>query len=280
MLQCRVCHSPHSVKSFTALNTHGRHLINKQAFYVYHCPDCQTYFLGPVEKKSDYYFTSYINDYYPSPGFANRIISLLDNIRINLIIRQFPEHHKISLLDIGCGQGEFLKSLPDHIFIKTGLEINPTAVKLASAKGLKIVAGDINSLKLDNQKFDCITLWHVLEHLPHPSDTIKKLYRILNPQGVLLLATPNSDSVGFKYGQKYYFHLDAPRHLFIPNHTNLSLMLTRAKFSKFTFINPFYDYPLDLFWSLRRSVLKYLIYPLYPIFKILSSETVYTLAVK
>jgi SAM-dependent methyltransferase len=280
MIKCRICHQSATSPSFTALNTHGRSLVNGQTFPVYFCSNCQAYFLDGVENNPNYYSDSYPENYYIVPNFIIWILSSFNFFRINLVLSQFPKGKKIDILDIGCGKGEFLESLPNDRFIKSGLEINPEGVKLAAAKGLDIISADINKYEPKDRQYDCITLWHVLEHLPNPGATIKMLHTMLKPGGVLILDTPNSRSFGFKFGKTDYFHLDSPRHLYIPNPTNLTFMLEKADFSKYSFSNSFYDYPLDLFWSLRNSLLKFIVYPLYPLFKAISSETLLTVARK
>ena len=65
-----------------------------------------------------------------------------------------------------------------------------------------------------------ITLWHVLEHLPNPWAVLEAAAKRLEPGGVLLVATPNPDSLQFRVLRTRWAHIDAPRHLFlIPFHT-------------------------------------------------------------
>jgi SAM-dependent methyltransferase len=61
--------------------------------------------------------------------------------------------------------------------------------------------------------FDVITMWHVLEHLPHPCETLRAAAEALAPGGVMVLALPNPASFQFALFRRYWTHLDAPRHL-------------------------------------------------------------------
>lgn len=97
--------------------------------------------------------------------------------------------------------------------------------------------------------------------------------RILKKDGILVISTPNTDCLGFKYGKSHWFHLDVPRHLILYNRKSLEYLLNKAGFKIIREKNIFYDFPLDLFWSIRKSWMKYFIYPFYPIFKYLSKET-------
>lgn len=279
-MKCRACGSSKTSYSFTSSDTHGHRPVSLDQFAVYFCRSCNCYFLDHPENEPNYYSKYYPTDYYHSDPKLVKILTFLSfSLKKNQIQKHFKNKPSLSILDIGCGQGEFLRSLP-NTFKKYGVEINPPASKIASQHHLKIFTGDINTINFCSNKFDCITMWHVIEHLSHPQLTLRKIHQLLKPKGILLFTTPNSQCLGFKYGQKHYFHLDSPRHLFIPCQKSLSLLLNKAGFSKYKFNYPFYDYPLDLFWSLRYSSLKYLAFPFYPIFKLLSRETISTVVYK
>ncbi|WP_421712339.1 class I SAM-dependent methyltransferase, partial [Alteromonas abrolhosensis] len=62
-------------------------------------------------------------------------------------------------------------------------------------------------------KFDVITLWHVLEHLPDLEGTIIEIEKLLNPGGILIIAVPNYKSYDAKYYKTYWAAFDVPRHL-------------------------------------------------------------------
>ncbi len=62
--------------------------------------------------------------------------------------------------------------------------------------------------------FDMVILWHVLEHLKHPDQTIREIRRILKPGGTLVVAVPNFSSWQARWAGENWFHLDLPRHLF------------------------------------------------------------------
>lgn len=180
---------------------------------------------------------------------------------------------------MGCGIGIFLDRLNNSKFNKYGVEINEKGAKEAKKRGITVYNSDFLKLSLHN-KFDVITMWHVLEHMSEPQKVIKKAHSLLSKNGILIFAVPNSGGLGFKYGKKYWYHLDSPRHLFIPNKKNINSVLKKNHFILKRAIYEFYDYPIDLLVSLRKSRLKYLVYPLYPLFKLLSSETLTYVAQK
>jgi hypothetical protein len=56
-------------------------------------------------------------------------------------------------------------------------------------------------------------MWHVLEHIPEPIGVLADVRRLLQEQGVLMVAVPNFSSLQSKFGQANWYHLDPPRHV-------------------------------------------------------------------
>ena len=280
MIKCRFCRSKKTIKSFKSFNTHGRHFINKEQFQLYFCKHCSSYFISNIKINSKYYSKYYTPHYYSNvTSFISKII-IYTYTKIGYLRFFYKYHHqKLKILDIGCGRGEFLQSLPNN-FIKFGAEMNSQGIEICQNLGINVYVGDINKIDFKQAKFDIITLWHVLEHLPDPKKTLKIIYSLLKPSGRLFIAVPNSNSIGFKYGRQNYFHLDSPRHLTIPNDKSIKILLTEIGFSKIRIHLSFFDSPLDLFWSIRKSPLKLIIYPFYLIFKLFNKETILVSAIK
>jgi 2-polyprenyl-3-methyl-5-hydroxy-6-metoxy-1,4-benzoquinol methylase len=96
------------------------------------------------------------------------------------------------LLDIGAGYGQFLYHARPLFEEVTGTEVSKSAVALASEKyGLSLLSGQIEELDLPLQSFDTITLFHVLEHVPDPSNLVSRCRALLTPQGTVVIAVPN-----------------------------------------------------------------------------------------
>ncbi len=287
-MECRFCQSCNTRPLFRSLDVHGWHILSNNKFDIYQCFECGVIF-PEILVNSEYYSRYYPNDYYSSEtksGFVNRMLLLFSKIVIRLkefeILKYpgFKGFDKIRILDIGCGAGDFLVNLNSARFEKYGVEINPQGYKKCWERKLNIYAAELKDAQFKSDFFDVITMWHVLEHLDNPVDVLLEARKILKSTGILLISTPNTGSLGYTYGRKNWFHLDSPRHLILYDCKNISLLLERAGFKAKYFRNYFYDYPLDLFWSLRESKLRYFIYPLYPFFKILSREALTVMAVK
>ena len=82
-----------------------------------------------------------------------------------------------------------------------------------------------------DKKFDLITLWHVLEHLPNPKETIRNLKGRLNAKGLLVLAVPNLNSFDASYYQEFWAGYDLPRHLWHFSNKGLQKIIENSGFS-------------------------------------------------
>lgn len=115
-----------------------------------------------------------------------------------------------SILDVGAGTGSFLREAKQMGWEVYGVEPSKEARNRASTKGI-----NLNSrLDFDGTlKFDVITLWHVLEHVPDFREQIEQLKMLLKPGGLLVIALPNFRSYDALKYNKYWAGYDVPRHL-------------------------------------------------------------------
>jgi 2-polyprenyl-3-methyl-5-hydroxy-6-metoxy-1,4-benzoquinol methylase len=202
-------------------------------FYsVYICPKCRLGITQPFPDK-DQLEKLYSRESYregekrfilPVEKFI-RFSRRLRRDRIERIIR------KGRILDIGCARGVFLSGMLENGWDTFGLELDEeTASYAKNILGLNIKTGELADANFENDFFDVITIWHVLEHLPDPFLTITECKRILKPEGLLVIAIPNFDSLQAKIFGKHWFHLDVPYHLYHFNMKNLRLLLEKNSF--------------------------------------------------
>ncbi|MCP4053555.1 MAG: class I SAM-dependent methyltransferase [Mesoflavibacter sp.] len=118
-----------------------------------------------------------------------------------------------TLLDVGCGTGDFLKTAKENNWTVSGIEPNADARSIANQKTENAVF-DIEQLNnFESNSFDVITLWHVLEHLPDLEYQISILKKLLKPKGRLVVAVPNYKSFDANYYNQFWAAYDVPRHL-------------------------------------------------------------------
>jgi 2-polyprenyl-3-methyl-5-hydroxy-6-metoxy-1,4-benzoquinol methylase len=163
-----------------------------------------------------------LESYYKSDNYISHTDSkktLFD--KIYQIVKKHTLKQKISLLnsfqtasktilDVGAGTGDFLNICKNNNWKVLGIEPNLDARKIAGEKGIYLKK---NLLDINDQKFDVITLWHVLEHVEDLKDTIKILNSLLKPNGRIVIAVPNYKSYDAQFYKEYWAAFDVPRHL-------------------------------------------------------------------
>ncbi|HXX64134.1 MAG TPA: class I SAM-dependent methyltransferase, partial [Bacteroidota bacterium] len=91
--------------------------------------------------------------------------------------------------------------------------------------------GDILDISFGERKFDIVTLWNVLEHLPHPVESIQKVRSLLKEGGILIAAVPNFHSFQSRVFRDRWYHLEVPRHLYHFDPDSLAKLLSNQGFS-------------------------------------------------
>ncbi len=97
------------------------------------------------------------------------------------------------LLDVGTGQGDF-GAVARHHFDFEGTEISSEGARLARERhGLTVHEGDVLDLELPKNRYQAITVWHVLEHVANPRELVEHCRELLDDGGLLAIAVPNAD---------------------------------------------------------------------------------------
>lgn len=152
------------------------------------------------------------------------------------------------LLEVGTGKGNFLAAAISAGFDGFGIEPSTRsfsiAKKLLNDKVYQCGLEDLHTHETLNRKYDYIFLWHVLEHLNDPEDSIYRLKALLKPNGLLIFGVPNRDSFQAKYGGRNWYHLDPPRHLshFTPKAIGHLLDKTGMRIEKIYFNSLFQNF--------------------------------------
>ena len=129
------------------------------------------------------------------------------------LIKKVTGINKGTLLDVGSGTSHFINTMKNAGWQIKGVEINKNARDFANSKfGIETI-GPEEIEGLETGSFNCITLWHVLEHFHNPSRYISELIRLLKPGGVFIIALPNSNSYDAGFYKQYWAAYDVPRHL-------------------------------------------------------------------
>jgi len=101
-----------------------------------------------------------------------------------------------SLLDVGCATGSFLSLAKAKGWECRGVEVSAFAAAQARERtGCEIFCGKLEDAPFASGTFDVITMWDLLEHLPDPLQGLEAARRLLKPSGLLLVNTPNENSL-------------------------------------------------------------------------------------
>ena len=198
------------------------HTVSRETFKLYKDEDNDLLITLPrptdLELPAYYESEAYISHTDSKESLMDKVYQIIKNYSIkkkrsmiNGLTRQ-----KGLLLDIGCGTGDFLASCQKDGWKVKGIEPNDKARDLSEKKldGGKLVYDDINAFLESHQgKFDVITMWHVLEHVPNLMEYIQQLKLLLKPDGLIVIAVPNFKSYDANYYKKYWAAYDVPRHL-------------------------------------------------------------------
>lgn len=118
------------------------------------------------------------------------------------------------VLDVGCGSGLFLLAMRQNGWQVHGVEPNQQAAEFAqNTLKLPVTIGDIFQVNQEDL-FDVVTFWDVLEHTHSPRDVLVQAHALLNPNGLLVINVPNWASLERKLFKRKWIAIDAPRHLY------------------------------------------------------------------
>ncbi|GAB3987926.1 class I SAM-dependent methyltransferase [Spirosoma daeguense] len=212
--QCPVCGNT-TFKSFLVCKDY---LVSQKDFSIQECGQCSFRLTNPRpdENSIGAYYKSeqYVSHNDESTGLINTAYRL---------VRKYTLRSKVSLinkltgkqgiiLDVGCGTGAFLESCQQDGWKVVGMEPDSDAREIAEEKLKSVIKPNLDELT-GTGPFNIISLWHVLEHIPDLNIAIPKLHKLLDANGTLLIAVPNSDSYDATYFKQFWAAYDVPRHL-------------------------------------------------------------------
>ncbi|CAM3958675.1 class I SAM-dependent methyltransferase [Flavobacterium weaverense] len=189
--------------------------VSQETFELYHDEEMDmliTYPQPSLENLGKYYESvDYISHTDSKRTLFEKCYHFIKTIalknKLNLVNSLQPS--KGSILDIGAGTGDFLSVVKENGWSTVGVEPSEKAKAIAKFKGVSFVE---ETSELENNSFDVITMWHVLEHVPNLDSQIKELKRLLKPNGSLIIAVPNFKSFDAKQYGKFWAAYDVPIH--------------------------------------------------------------------
>jgi 2-polyprenyl-3-methyl-5-hydroxy-6-metoxy-1,4-benzoquinol methylase len=238
---CPVCKSKMFSLYATGYDYELRTCANQWKFVK--CDDCGHVWLNPrpaISELSTIYpphYYAYDYDKQVNP-IARRGKEILDKFKFDSILSHFnePTH---SFLDVGCGNGRFLKLMErrglkrDQIY---GIELGEQVIAKLREQGYRAFDKRVEDIQdIPTNSIDLITMFHVIEHVDEPSQVVEKIATWLRPGGLFAIETPNIDSIDAELFQKSYwggYHI--PRHWNLFNESTLRKLLKDHGFDPMT----------------------------------------------
>jgi len=187
------------------------------------CSSCNVIYTSPPLKNEE------LNQYYPSTYSSYNVVNKKRNIFARLVrnILMFPyiirfgfpdrrvrPYGQKKLLEIGCGSGVYLYSMSSLGWKCWGIDISVNAIE--KSKTL-VPSAHIEQTFLENfetdELFTMVSISHVLEHIPEPVAAIRRIYKLLEPGGIIEIEVPNIGSFEAKLFGRKWKGLDVPRHI-------------------------------------------------------------------
>ncbi|MCC9062433.1 class I SAM-dependent methyltransferase [Flavobacterium piscisymbiosum] len=191
------------------------HSVSKEIFELYHDETLDMLITSPQPDSDNlgkyYESEDYISHTDNKRSLFEKAYHFVKNIalknKLNLINGE--QSQKGRILDIGAGTGDFLLTAKNDGWETVGVEPSERAKNIAIQKGISFV-NEIGALQ--NNSFDVITMWHVLEHVPNLEFQIQELKRLLKPTGTLIVAVPNFKSYDAQHYKTFWAAYDVPIH--------------------------------------------------------------------
>ncbi|HMG89987.1 MAG TPA: class I SAM-dependent methyltransferase [Chryseolinea sp.] len=212
--QCLAC----GETTFSPYLTCTDYTVSHETFNIVQCTHCKFTFTNPSPEVSK------LGSYYESRAYvshSSRPTTFMDHVYVmartqtikwkTRIIKKYVTANPISLLDYGCGTGDFLTHCKLIGWNVSGIEPSTSARQIAATKSKQTIYPGIDQMPPTH--FDVITLWHVLEHVPNLHTLIESLAKSLKETGTIFIAVPNRNSWDAKYYKNTWAAFDVPRHL-------------------------------------------------------------------
>lgn len=196
--------------------------LTKEDFHICECLNCGLLYTMPrpdKDKIGDYYKSEeYYSHQENKKGFIPKVYEKVKKTNLKHKYKLASKGLNVgTLLDIGCGVGDFLHTAETHGWDCLGVEPSEDAKAIAQKrmKGKIISSEELETLS--DGSFDLITMWHVLEHVDDLKWQIVQLQRLVKSSGRVVIALPNYKSYDGQYYKELWAAYDVPRHL---NHFN------------------------------------------------------------
>ena len=213
-------------------------VVTDRPYGVLACRSCGSEFLFP--RPSDAVLGSfYPPDYHAynedHGSLAAALVAMRGRKRAQELGRHGRDGNPTRLFDVGTGDCRHFEDMARYgVFEFAGVEINPGMAAKAQAKGFAVEAGTLEAMDLApyEERFDVVTMYHVLEHVISPREVLQRAFRLLRPGGTVCGQLPCVDSFDKVLFGRYWAGYHFPRHLQMFSRRGLRRAIDQAGFEQ------------------------------------------------
>ncbi len=230
---CPIC-SGHELDKHLSVKDYS---ISGETFNISMCKNCGFRFTNPVPSEDTigkyYQSEDYISHSDTKKGIINKLYHFVRkrSLKSKLNLINNAATNKGLILDIGCGTGYFLQTCKEDGWKIEGMEPDSNARTLAEKNTGQTIFDNLHSIKEEN-KYDVITLWHVLEHVHKLNENLQHINKLLKTNGRLIIAVPNCLSYDSTTYKEFWAAYDVPRHLYHFTPSDMDNLLNKQNFIK------------------------------------------------
>ena len=214
--ECPLCGG----KDFHPLFSCKDHFATGEEFAVCKCNDCTFTFTQDIPEENEigryYESPTYVSHSDTNKGFLNRCYHFVRGIMLRRkagLVASLVDKSKTRLLDYGAGTGYFARAMQKCGWSVTAIEKSEQARRY-SQEAFGFEMQPVEALeRCEKGCFDVVTMWHVMEHIQGINEFWGELYRILDDEGIAVIALPNSSSYDAQFYRENWAAYDVPRHL-------------------------------------------------------------------
>ena len=215
-------------------NNHYPYLITDSGLRpldrIFKCADCGLVFAVPAGelKRVHSAYVNMIDERYIEEEQGRRVSACSILIKLDKLKRD--RNSSSRLLDIGCGTGILLDEARKMGWETCGVEVSKWAAQYAKEKfNLKIHNTTLEEVKFSACSFDVVIMQDVIEHLVNPRQALTKVRKILKPDGILYINTPDIKSISSRLLKTKWWGMNS-FHLYYFSKKSLDRLLVKSGF--------------------------------------------------
>ena len=217
------------------------YLFSISGYRVVQCEDCGFMFVNPQPSPEELAKIYSANYFLGNDQVGRKVVSDNKQATAQLYLAEIARYHGKTtgrLLEIGCGNGDFLAQAEQAGWQVTGVEYAPAAYETARQrlKNGNLFCGELQDARLPDNQFDLCVISDVLEHVRWPLDCLREIHRVLKPGGTLFVTTPSIDSWSARFLRQKWMEFKA-EHLSYFDRQSLQTALFKAGFRE-TVVQP------------------------------------------